>query len=50
MATTTLDRETSATTKSTPADVQVLIPTTAAEVEGPVPGNKMIEAYVQLVL
>jgi hypothetical protein len=49
MATTTLDRETSATTKSTPADVQVLIPTTAAEVEGPVPGNKMIEAYVQLV-
>ena len=28
---------------------QVLIPTTPAEVPGPVPGNKMTPAYVQLV-
>ena len=30
-------------------DEQVPIPTTAAEVPGPVPGNTMINAYVQLV-
>ena len=28
---------------------QVLLPTTAAEVPGPVRGNKMLDAYVQLV-
>ena len=42
MATTT-DRSTAA------AQVQVPLPTTAAEVPGPVPGNTMTEAYVQLV-
>ena len=32
-----------------PNELQVPIPTTPAEVPGPVPGNKMIPAYVQLV-
>lgn len=46
---TTLERDTTTSDRSAPADAQILIPTTAAEVEGPLPGNKMTEAYVRLV-